>query len=83
MLEAWPDLCIATVIKHTKKKRIVEITRKVSRGTHEKAKELLQLTKGGTEFNTAFMTLLANDTKNRRAIMRPPEIGTWGAKPNA
>jgi len=29
-LEAWPDLCIATVIKHTKKKRVVEITRKVS-----------------------------------------------------
>ena len=27
-LEVWPDVCIATVIKHTKKKRVVEITRK-------------------------------------------------------
>lgn len=27
-LEAWPDLCLATVIKHTKKKRVVEITAK-------------------------------------------------------
>jgi hypothetical protein len=27
-LEVWHDLCIATVIKHTKKKRVVEITRK-------------------------------------------------------
>lgn len=45
-LEAWPDLCIATVIKHTKKKRIVEITRKLTRGTSEKAKELLTSTKG-------------------------------------
>jgi hypothetical protein len=65
MLEAWPDLCIATVIKHTKKKRIVEITRNVSRGTHEKAKELLQLTKGGTEFNTA-ITLRLNGTFRER-----------------
>ncbi len=51
-LEAWPDLCIATVIKHTKKKRVVEITRKVARGTREKAKELLLMIKGCAEFNT-------------------------------
>jgi hypothetical protein len=36
-LEAWPDLCIATVIKHTKKKRVVEITRRITKGAVEKA----------------------------------------------
>lgn len=54
-LEARPDLCIATVIKHTKKKRVVEITRKLMRGTSEKATELLLLTKECTQFNTAFI----------------------------
>ncbi len=54
-LEVWPDLCIAAVIKHTKKKRVVEITRKVTMGAGEKAKELLHLTKGCVEFNTAFI----------------------------
>jgi len=36
----------------------VEITRKVARGTHEKAKELLLRTYGGTQFNTAFIERL-------------------------
>jgi transposase-like protein len=31
-LEVWPDLCIATVIKRTEKKRVVEVTRKVTFG---------------------------------------------------
>jgi IS1 family transposase len=57
-LQAWPDLCIATVIKHTEKKRVGEITRKVARGTQEKAKELLTSTKGCSEFNTAFIERL-------------------------
>ncbi len=46
---------VAAIIKHSKKKRVVEITRKVTRGTREKAKELLELTKGGVEFNSAFI----------------------------
>jgi transposase-like protein len=69
VLEVWPNLCIATVIKHTKKKRVVEITRKVTRGTHEKAKELLQLTKGGTEFNTAFIERLNGTFRERLATL--------------
>lgn len=36
-LEVWPDLCIATVIKRTQKKRVVEVTRKLTRGTLEHA----------------------------------------------
>jgi transposase-like protein len=66
-LEVWPDLCIATVIKHTKKKRVVEITRKVTRGTSEKAKELLELTKGCMEFNTAFIERFNGTVRERLA----------------
>ncbi len=66
-LEAWPDLCIATVIKHTKKKRVVEITRKLARGTREKAKELLLQTKGCTEFNTACIERLNGTVRERLA----------------
>jgi hypothetical protein len=68
-LEVWPDLCIATVIKHTKKKRVVEITRKITRGTDEKAKELLLLTKGGSEFNTAFIERLNGTFRERLASL--------------
>ena len=68
-LEAWPDLCIATVIKHTKKKRVVEITRKVVRGTQEKAKELLLRTSAGTEFNTAFIERLNGTFRERLASL--------------
>jgi hypothetical protein len=68
-LEAWPDLCIATVIKHTKKKRVVEITRKVARGTQEKARELLLLTRGGTQFNTAFIERLNGTFRERLASL--------------
>ncbi len=68
-LEAWPDLCIATVIKQTKKKRVVEITRKVARGTREKAKELLLRTYGGTQFNTAFIERLNGTFRERLASL--------------
>src|SRR5947209_10451474 len=45
-LVVWPGLCIATVIKRTKKKHVVEITRKITRGSLAKAQELLQMTVG-------------------------------------
>ncbi len=69
VLETWPDLCIATVIKHTKKKKVVEITRTVTRGTREKAKELLLLTQGGTVFNTAFIERLNGTFRERLATL--------------
>jgi hypothetical protein len=53
------------VVKHVKNKRVVEITRKASRGTSEKAKELLLQVKGCNEFNTAFIERL-NDTFRER-----------------
>ena len=39
-LEVWPDLCIATVIKRAVKKRVVEVTRKLSWGTLTQAQQL-------------------------------------------
>jgi IS1 family transposase len=54
-LEVWPDLCIATVIKRTQKKRVVEVTRKVTLGTLEKAQDLLKMTVGCQQFNTSLI----------------------------
>jgi hypothetical protein len=66
-LEPWSDRCIATVIKHTKKKRVGDITRKGARGTGEKAKERLTSTKGWTELNTAFRERLNETFRERLA----------------
>jgi hypothetical protein len=68
-LEVWPDLCIATVIKRTQKKRVVEITRKRSRGVLEKAQDLLLLTHGGSELNTAFIERLNGTFRERLASL--------------
>jgi len=54
-LEVWPDLCIATVIKRTQKKRVVEVTRKLTWGMLEKAEHLLHITVGCTQFNTSLI----------------------------
>ena len=51
----WPELCIATVIKRTEKKRVVEVTRKLTLGTLEKAETLLNRTLGCTQFNTSLI----------------------------
>jgi hypothetical protein len=57
-LEVWEDLCIATVIKRTEKKHVVEVERRLTRGTEAKAQELLTLDKGCQEFNTSFIERL-------------------------
>jgi IS1 family transposase len=68
-LEVWPDLCIATIIKHTKNKRVVEITRALTRGTAEKAQELLLMTKGCQQFNTSFIERLNGTFRERLASL--------------
>jgi hypothetical protein len=65
----WPDLCIATVIKKTQKRRVVEITRKMTRGALEKAQDLLLTTKGGSELNTAFIERLNGTLRERLASL--------------
>jgi transposase-like protein/IS1 family transposase len=66
-LERWPGLCIATVIKRTEKKRVVEITRTLALGTAEQARSLLTLTKGCVEFNTALIERFNGTMRERLA----------------
>ncbi len=68
-LVVWPQLCIATVIKHMKKKRLVEITRKMTLGTLEQAQQLLEATVGGSELNTAFIERFNGTMRERLASL--------------
>src|SRR5437764_5176232 len=68
-LEVWPDLCIATIIKHTKKKRVVEVTRKLSRGVLEQAQHLLTLTPGCQQFNTSLIERFNATMRERLASL--------------
>jgi len=68
-LEVWPQLCIATVIKHVKKHRVVQITRKMTLGTLEQAQKLLQATLGGTELNTSFIERFNGTMRERLACL--------------
>lgn len=68
-LEVWPELCIATVIKRTEKKRVVEVTRKITRGTVDKAQELLKMTRGCKEFNTSLIERFNGTMRERLAAL--------------
>jgi transposase-like protein len=68
-LEVWPGLCIATVIKHVKNKRLVQITRKMTLGTLEQAQNLLQATRGGSELNTSFIERFNGTMRQRLASL--------------
>jgi transposase-like protein/IS1 family transposase len=68
-LKVWSGLCIATVIKRTQKKRVIEVTTKMTRGVFEKAQELLLLTKGGEVLNTAFIERLNGTFRERLASL--------------
>jgi hypothetical protein len=68
-LRIWPDLCIATVIKRTEKKRVVEVTRRMTRGTLEQAMTLLNASLGGMVLNTAFIERLNGTMLERLAAL--------------
>jgi transposase-like protein len=68
-LVVWADLCIATVIKRTEKKRVVEVTRKMSHGDQKQAEELLKRSKGGEVFNTSFIERLNGTMRERMAVL--------------
>jgi transposase-like protein/IS1 family transposase len=65
----WKDLCIATVIKRTEKKRVVEVTRKMTVGTQEQAQALLEQSRGGSVLNTAFIERLNGTMRERLAVL--------------
>jgi transposase-like protein len=68
-LQVWPHLCIATVIKRTQKKRVVEVIRKMTLGTLQQANALLQASLGGTMLNTAFIERLNGTMRERLATL--------------
>jgi transposase-like protein/IS1 family transposase len=68
-LQVWPELHIGTVIKHTKKKRVVEITRRMAHGLLSQAEHLLQKSQGGTVLNTAFIERLNGTFRERLASL--------------
>jgi len=68
-LVVWPDLCIATVIKRTAKKRVVEVTRKLSWGTLAHAQQLLKSTVGCNEFNTSLIERFNATMRERLASL--------------
>ena len=68
-LRVWSELCIATVIKRAEKKRVVEVTRKMTRGTQALADRLLQASQGGSTLNTAFIERLNGTVRERFASL--------------
>lgn len=68
-LVVWPDLLIATVIKQTKQRRVVQITRRMAQGSIEQALEMLTQSKGGNVLNTAFIERLNATFRERLATL--------------
>ena len=68
-LQIWSELCIATVIKRAEKKRVVEVTRKMTRGTQVQAEHLLKASQGGSTLNTAFIERLNGTMRERLATL--------------
>lgn len=65
----WPELHIATIITRTQNKRVVEITRAVVDGVREQAAHLLELSRGGKEWKTAFIERLYGEFRERLACL--------------
>ena len=68
-LQVWPELSIGTVIKRTEKKRVVEITRRMTHGLLAQAEKLLLLSHGGMILNTAFIERLNGTFRERLASL--------------
>jgi transposase-like protein/IS1 family transposase len=68
-LRVWPQLHIGTVIKHTAKHRLIQITRQMSHGVLEQATALLQRSQGGTMLNTAFIERFNATVRERLATL--------------
>jgi len=63
----WPRLYIATVIKHTAKRRVTEVIRRMSYGQWRKAKKLIKASKGGKKVNTSFIERFNGTIRERFA----------------
>jgi transposase-like protein/IS1 family transposase len=63
----WPRLYIGTVIKHTVKRRVTEVVRRMGHGQWRKAKRLIKVSKGGKKLNTSFIERLNGTFRERLA----------------
>ncbi len=68
-LRTWPDLWIATVIKRAEKRRVVEVTRTMTRGTRAQAEQMLKQSDGGSTLNTAFIKRWNGTMRERLASL--------------
>jgi len=64
-LRVWSELHIGTVIKHSVKKRVTELTRQMSYGSLEQAELLMKQSRGGTVLNTASIERLNGTMRER------------------
>ena len=63
----WPRLYIGTVIKRTAKRRVTEVSRRMSHGQWRKAKRLIKASKGGKKLNTSFIERFNGTIRERFA----------------
>jgi transposase-like protein/IS1 family transposase len=63
----WPRLYIGTVIKRTAKRRLTEVTRRMSYGQWRKGKKLIKVSKGGKKLNTSFIERFNGTIRERFA----------------
>lgn len=68
-LRAWPEIVIGTLIKKTAKHHVVEVIRRMAQGTLEQAEELLALSAGGIQLNTAFIERFNGTMRERLASL--------------
>jgi len=65
----WPRLYIGTVIKHTVKRRVTEVARRMTYGKWRKAKRLMKVSKGGKKLNTSFIERFNGTIRERLASL--------------
>jgi transposase-like protein/IS1 family transposase len=65
----WPRLYIGTVIKHTVKRRVTEVVRRMSHGQWRKAKRLIKASHGGKKLNTSFIERFNGTIRERLASL--------------
>lgn len=68
-LQAWPEIVIGTVTKKTAKHHVVEVIRRMAQGTIERTEELLALSAGGIQLNTAFLERFNGTMRERLASL--------------
>jgi transposase-like protein/IS1 family transposase len=67
--QVWPHLHIGTIIKHSVKKRVRAVTHRLSHGTWEQARLLLERSGGGSVLNTAFIERFNGTMRERLAAL--------------